>query len=365
MAKRVIFAAVLVAAISFAGVPDAARSQNRAAAQETERFSLATESPAVDRLNEWTVGLAGGLLEGTFIRFAAEIAKVIDDPPNLRVLPIVSYGAVGNISDLLYLKGVDVAITQADVLDHFKREGKMNNIGDRIHYITRFFIAEVHIYARPEIKKIEDLVGKKVNFNTVGSAANLTGGILFDRLGVTVDRTFLNNSTALEKMRSGEIAAVVHVVGKPNELFTKFQPEPGFHFLSVEFSDKFKDYYMPVELTSDDYPKLIPKGEHIDSIGVATVLAVYNWPKSSDRYRRVARFIEQFFAKFEKFQQPPFHPKWKEITLAATVPGWRRYSVADELLGRIKTGEPSSNEDIQDKSNAILTKRRERSGRRN
>ena len=27
--------------------------------------------------NAWTVGLAGGLLEGTFIRYAADIAKVL------------------------------------------------------------------------------------------------------------------------------------------------------------------------------------------------------------------------------------------------------------------------------------------------
>jgi hypothetical protein len=44
----------------------------------------------VQESNEWTVGIAGGLLEGTNIRFAAEMAKVLDDRPNLRVLPIVT-----------------------------------------------------------------------------------------------------------------------------------------------------------------------------------------------------------------------------------------------------------------------------------
>ena len=264
------------------------------------KSSLVGESAAVQRMNEWTIGLAGGLLEGTFIRFAAEIGNVLDDPPNLRILPVVSYGAVGNVEDLLYLKGIDVAITQADVLDYFKRDGKTSNIGDRVNYIIRFFLAEVHVYARPEIKSFADLAGKKVSFNTKGSAANLTGGILFDRLGINAERIYMNNSQALEKMRTGEISAIVHVVGKPNELLAKFKPEPGFHFLPIEYSDKFKDYYVPVELTSDDYPNLIPRGETVESIGVSTVLAVYNWPKESDHYRRVTRFIEQLFAKFEQ-----------------------------------------------------------------
>ena len=319
-------------------------------------------------MNEWTVGLAGGLLEGTFVRFAAEIAKELDDPPNLRVLPVVSYGAVGNVEDLLYLKGIDVAITQADVLDHFKRDGKTSNIGDRVQFITRFFLTEVHIYARQEITKIEDLAGKKVSFNTVGSAANLTGGIVFDRLGVKAERVFINNSIALEKMRTGEISAVVHVVGKPNELFTKFKPEPGFHFIPVEFSDKFNDFYVPIELTNEDYPNLIPKGEKVDSIGVSTVLAVYNWPKESDRYRRVSRFIEQFYAKFEQFQKPPFQPKWKEINLAATVPGWKRYVVAEELLPRSNPVEAavattSADAASREKFNALLEQQAQSSGK--
>ena len=72
------------------------------------------------RINNWTIGLAGGLLEGTFSKYAADLGKALDDGDNLRVLPIISYGAVGNVTDLIYLKGVDFAITYADVLDYFK-----------------------------------------------------------------------------------------------------------------------------------------------------------------------------------------------------------------------------------------------------
>jgi TRAP-type uncharacterized transport system substrate-binding protein len=332
----------VVALSLFIAAPIFAAMHRRAAAQGAPRSVDVGESPAVQTMNEWTVGLAGGLLEGTFIRFAAEIAKVLDDPPNLRVLPVVTYGAVGNVEDLLYLKGIDVAITQADVLDHFKHQAKMSNIGDRIQYITRFFLAETHVSARPEIKTLSDLNGKKVAFNTVGSAANLTGGIVFDRLGVKAERVYINNAIALEKMRTGEIAAVVHVVAKPNDLFAKFKPEPGFHFLPVEYSDAFKDYYVPVELTSEDYPNLIPKGETVPSIGVSAVLAVYNWPKNSDRYRRVARFTEQLVAKFDQFQKPPFQPKWKEINLSSTVPGWKRYVAAEEVLRKAQPAAPAA-----------------------
>ena len=58
------------------------------------------ENAKAVRLNNWTIGLAGGLLEGTFSKYAADLGKALDDGDNLRVLPIISYGAVGNVTDL-------------------------------------------------------------------------------------------------------------------------------------------------------------------------------------------------------------------------------------------------------------------------
>ena len=95
---------------------------------------------------------------------------------------------------------------------------------------------------------------------------------------------------------------IVHVVGKPNELFTRLKPEPGFHFLPVEYTDKFQDYYTPGELTSADYPNLIAQGQSMPTISVQALLAVYNWPRDTDRYRRCVRFVEYLFERFDKLR---------------------------------------------------------------
>jgi len=121
----------------------------------------ASAVPSKTDLNAWTVGVAGGLLEGTFIRYAADLAKVLDDGNNLRVIPLVTFGAVGNVTDLLNLRGVDIAITQADVLDHFRREVKIPDIEKRIQYISPLFLAEVHVYAREEFKTLKDLPAER------------------------------------------------------------------------------------------------------------------------------------------------------------------------------------------------------------
>src|SRR6516164_4244855 len=62
-----------------------------------------------EKKNTWTIGIVGGLLSGTYMRFVDEMASVLNDGDNLRILPIVSYGAASNLDDLLYLRGVDAA----------------------------------------------------------------------------------------------------------------------------------------------------------------------------------------------------------------------------------------------------------------
>jgi hypothetical protein len=61
-------------------------------------------------------------------------------------------------------------------------------------------------------------------------------------------------------------------------------------------------------------------------------MAAYGWPSGSDRYRRVARFVDAFFGRFPEFLQPPRHAKWKEVNLAAQLPGWSRFPAAENWL---------------------------------
>jgi TRAP-type uncharacterized transport system substrate-binding protein len=298
------------------------------------------EGNTVAKVNNWTLGLAAGLPEGTFLRFCAEIARALNDGDNLRVLPIVTPGATDNVKDILYLKGIDVGLTHADVFEHFRNVEKIPNIEKRVNFISEMYISELHVLVRPEINSFKDLEGKKVSFHTPGAGPSVTGPILFQRLGIKVEPVYVNNAIALERMKTGEIAALIHTVGKPNDLFTKFKNDQGFKFLAVPF-DKFDDYYVPSVFTAEDYPGYVKPGEKVETLGVQAVLAVYNWPRESDRFRRVSRFIDYYFEKFETLHKPPYHPKWKSINLNAKVPGWTRYWVADEKLKQMAAAQPA------------------------
>ena len=235
-----------------------------------------------EKINAWTVGLAGGLLEGAPIRLAAEMARVVDDGPNLHVLPIVTRGATENVNSLLYLRGVDTAIINSDALEEYKIQ--VPQIRSRITYLLNLFPSELHIFVRPEITSLQDLAGKKVNFNTQGTAAAYSGPLIFSRLGINVEKTFIPHQVALEQMRKGEIAAVLFITSKPVDAFVRGRWDAGYKFLAVNYDSKFEDYYLPATLEANEYPNLIKQGERISTIAVPTALVAFNWSPRSNRY---------------------------------------------------------------------------------
>jgi TRAP-type uncharacterized transport system substrate-binding protein len=307
-------------------------------------------------INAWTIGLAAGRIEGAPLQFASELARVLDDGDNMRVLPLVTRGPFDNIYDLLYLHGVDAAIVYGDVLDHFKAKPEFANALKRINYLLNLFPSEVHVLVRPEIHSLEDLAGKVVNFNTQGTAANFSGPIIFKQLGIEVKATFIPHTVAMEKMKQGdEVAATFWVSSKPLAPFLQGKWPEGFKFLPVEYSDKL-EYYVPAYLENADYPNLIPEGQRIATISVPAVLAVYDWPQNTDRYKRLVRFVDYLFERFERLQKEPgYHEKWKDVNLTGKVPGWTRFRpLQDKLDKALVATAPRSADPAQLRAQAAL-----------
>jgi TRAP transporter TAXI family solute receptor len=291
-------------------------------------------APQAERMNAGTVGIVSGGIAGTYIRVAADLSAVLDDGDNLRVLAMIGKGSVQNIADILYLKGVDIGIVQSDVLAYIRRENLFPGVERRVNFITKLYNEEFHILARDDIAQLGDLAGKKVNFDNRGSGTFITSTVVFDSLGIKVEPTFYDQTLALERLKAGEISAMVYVAGKPAALFRDIAGAENLRLLPVPATPKLLENYLPSQLTSTDYPRLIPQGQDIETIAVGAVMAVFNWEPHNPRYQKVSRFIDAFFGKFEEFQKPPRHPKWQEVSLTAQVPGWKRFPHAEEWLRR-------------------------------
>lgn len=337
---------VLAALALLANQPPAAIAQEIAQSTRGPTAAAVGEAENVRRRNEWTLGLATGTPDGTFLSFGADIARNLNAPDKLRVLPILTQGAADNIKDLLHLRGVDAAITHTDVFEHFRTVEKIRNLDNRIHYITGLYTSEIHLLVRQDIRSLADLAGKKVSFDSEGAGSAISAPIVFDRLRIKVEPVFVSNAVAIERMKTGEIAGLIHNAGKPNRLLSDIKPEHGFKLLPIPF-DRFEDYYVPSQLTHDDYPNLIKPDERIETIAVPAVLVIYNWPRSHDRFRRIARFIDRYFEQFESFKTATYHPKWQDVNLGARLPGWRRYWYVEEKLKQVQSVQAKQRLDLR------------------
>jgi TRAP transporter TAXI family solute receptor len=295
-----------------------------------------------ERLNANTVSIVSGNPNATYLTIAYDMSDVLDDGENFRVLPIVGKGGGQNIRDVRYLKGIDLGITQSIILNQLRASNEIGKIDDQIDYITKLFNEEMHVVVRADsvIKTLDDLNGKTVNFSDVGSGSQLSSRDIFHRLGITPREVNMSQGDALEKMKSGEVAATILIAGKPAGAMGKLRASDGYRFLPVPFAKPLQADYLPATLGHGEYPGMVEDGHDVSTVAVSAVLIAYNWPQDSDRYRRIDKFVQVFFSKLAEFQKPPHHPKWRETNLAAVLPGWTRFPAAQAWLDQHRDTAP-------------------------
>ena len=257
------FAAILLAAlVAFAGNASAQQlvpgkvggpRKQPPAAKKAAPLPLnpaARHAALTEQLNQNTVTVISGNPNGTYLYLAYDMSAVLDDGNDLRVLPVIGKGGYQNVMDVLHLRGVDLCITQANIMSYLKKTGEFGtNIDQRLAYIARLYNEEMHILAGPGINRVQDLNGKKVNFSDVGSGTQFSTRLIFELLGIKVQEVNVGQADGYQKVKSGEIAATILIAGKPTGAFGKFKMEPGMTLLPVPYTEALEQDYLPAKLT--------------------------------------------------------------------------------------------------------------------
>ncbi len=293
--------------------------------------------------NDTAVSVVVSGISCTCARFTEDIRNVVNDlgPDGIRLLPVLGNGGLQNLNDVLFLKNVDMGVVDEDNLRLLKKRDPAlyANIEQRVQYITKLYNSEFQVLARNDIASYDDLRGKKVNFNLKDSQTEVTADTIFNNLGIVVQRSNYDNDEALQRLKSGELAAMIILTGAPQVTFSKVKKEDGLHFLPLDQQSlpkhdlhELSANYLPAQLTHELYPQLVPEGTTVPTVANRALLVAYTWPENSPRYKRIAKFVDAFFSKINEFDSPSRHPKWKEVNLAAEMPGWVRYKAAADWL---------------------------------
>jgi uncharacterized protein len=328
----------------------AARRQGSALAPQPDLKAIS------ERMNANTLTIATATPSGIFSTFGADISTVLNDGDELRILGATSAGAYQNVRDVRFLRGIDLGFTTTNILGQYRRTGEIGDLSDKIVYINRMSNDEIHVVTRSNITSFEQLRGLKVNFSTKGSGNQLSAQDIVRALNVDVEEVNLAPPDAFEKLKNGEIAATILTTGRGSPLIAPLKASDGYRLIPIPFVTSLAADYLPSRLTNADYPNLIPSGQIVETIAAASVLIAYNWPKGSDRYRRVDKFVKAFFTKFDEFKKPPRHPSWRDVNLAAAIPGWKRFEGAEEMLAKdheqiLTTQQQQSKQALDDRQN--------------
>jgi TRAP-type uncharacterized transport system substrate-binding protein len=291
--------------------------------------------PNPDAVNAGTVTIITAPAGGAKSVFAADMARVLDEKDKLRILPILGKGPVQNVIDVLYLKSIDMGLVATDVPEFYKIQYG-SDITDRLRYIMKLYNDEIHIIAPTEIKTVFDLEGKRIE--APKDVGLYSAKAIFSRLkiNVTYDSTHLNDDTgALQEVIDGRADAWIVGTAKVMPIARNLKNENRrLHLVSIPYDRRLQDLYLPSEFTSDEYPNLIPPGEKVDTVAAGILLMAFNWPEKTERYHKIARFVDALFSRIDEFAKPPRHPKWKEASISAVVPGWQRFRAAQDWIDR-------------------------------
>jgi uncharacterized protein len=304
-----------------------------------------SERPAGDlgeRLNKNTLVIVSGGLQSTNLVVTHQLSEALGDGDELRIVPMVGVGGARNIRDVRFMKGIDLAITETSLLARARQSGEIGSLDDKIVYLAKLFNEELHIVVRADsgLAGIDDLKGRTVSLGEAGSGTQLIAHDVLDRLGIAVHEVNMAALDAIERMDTGEIDAVAVIGGKPIPAVAQHS---GLRLIAVPFAKPLRDEFLPAALTSDDYPGLVEPGRRVDTVAVGTVLIAYNWAKDTDQYKKIRKFVGAFFPQIAKLQAAPNHPKWREVNLAATLPGWPRFAAAETWLAQHEDNAPVEN----------------------
>jgi TRAP-type uncharacterized transport system substrate-binding protein len=329
---------VLLIVLSTLFFPPIACLKGQGALAETSpayRRAVLAQQQAQKRHNEGRLMILGGNPGTTYFNLVHDMAAALAGNNDLRLIAVDAPGGIESLRDLLFLRGVDLALVPGNVLEYADTMASFGpGLRERLTYISQIYGEEVHVLVGPGINSVENLRSKKVAVPPEDGNAEFTARDLLRRFRIDAEVVKVAAVDAIDDVRSGAFAALVLMGGKPLRFVAGLPKDGSLHLLALPSTQALGDDYSPSSFRVDDYPALIPEGQIIDTVSVGAVLVANNTAKWDDSNRRIARFIPPFFGALSELAGPRWHPKWGEVNLAANLTRWQRFPAAQEWLDR-------------------------------
>lgn len=292
---------------------------------------------AADKRNTTLNANAVGLLasQPSAMQDGIAISAAVAHVDSLRVLPIVGNGSLQSLNDLLFLKGIDVAIVSSDSLGYARKHALYTDEDGKLAYLAKLANSSVVILARGEVAAVKDLAGRKVATGTANSDSFIAADLIFGDQQVAIERVALQGAAAIRALREGSIDAAVLVTAESQAALAAIEPGSGLRILPVSASETLAEVYSPSILDAAQYPGLLPQGSAVETVAAAIVLAVFDWPRASKNAEKLRRFDKALFDQYLSGLSAD-----KVTNFSAAVPGWKAFGASSQSSVLMPVGVP-------------------------
>ena len=289
------------------------------------------------RLIAEPIAMVTGSETGTYIQFGKNIASV-SEKSGQPILVKKSKGSIDNIIRMMSTENAAFAIVQSDVLGYLSKstKPKFRRAAKRLRLIFPFYNEEVHLFARKEIKNIDDLQGKIVVVGPKSSGTNMTAWNILKMTGVQPKKRInVKINEGIKLVLKNKADAVFVVAGKPRPGFKNLFNTPkdsvkamlqDVHFVPLNDKALLAEYENS-NISNQDYPSFMDNT--IPTVAVKALLVSFDFSSGNTSYYKqrcqqlykISQVIRQNIDQL-KNNKKKYHKKWNEVNLKGDMGGW-------------------------------------------
>src|SRR5258707_2349027 len=268
----------------------------------------APPNPRTEVRNGLVSVLTDGIVDpgGRATQAINQLADYASRLANVRVLPISGHGAVANVRDLLYLRGVDLAVLNSDILAFLDQTGQNPDARRRIRYVTHLFDQKVFLLVRKEIGAIEDLRGRKLVVLSESGASRVTARALFGLSRIDVAVEAIGSGEFLDDAALSKFDGALLLGDELARVRFGAQMRREYRLLPIVMTPELQKAYRSAEIEGQELAGFSNPSK-VATVTVSTLLAVFDWAPSQGRYADVTNFIAAFFSNLKGLRPQSSH----------------------------------------------------------
>jgi len=266
---------------------------------------------------------------------------------SFRIVPVVQDNQLQSLFDLTFLKGIDAAVINSDVVAFAANRAGYDEVLNSVGSLAGLGGDTLTFLARQDITSIEELEDKIIAIDAHSAENQLTTSLIVSTLGIDAKFVQLPSENISRQLRSGNVDATLvtlrtaetgsqHLNAAETNLNIPIDTN-GLRALNIPKNKSLQDIYNRVTLTHEQLPNLIKPDTTLSTVRRDRVLAAYRWKQPSVRLDNMIRLAGSLVEGSTHLASLDGDNLWTNLNFNQEIPGVPRLEYLDTVVEIIQS----------------------------